>query len=664
MLILIGGLIIAYFIYILLRTKNDKSFTDPVIAHAALREIVERAMKEAQKLPELNTSMNATHLREGCIIADHSYEDLLATAILNKVVDKFQSVDSNSNILCDTFSTAKHIMKKSEHNHKEDVENYISDHIEYKDDCNEINNANNCESTSFMMEKRIEKVTMITSDNEELSDDNEHNYSEFQYTQRVPFLEFGTDIIDVISGKDIQKLPSSLSSSSLDFSDLNLNKHSSIKKRRHLSHDSHMVELVSPLESWEDNWLFQKKRISWSQPDAIVMLIPNSNTCYKPLIGDRNAEDTSDLSECSSTKSDEESEKELIEAINNVVSSMPNYKEGNNQEYSIVMQSEKDDICNETKLNIEKNAAICKNFNKTNNKKYLEIFEKKKIKNDYNIKEEQSGSSSFITLTKGINKMTREIKEDDYGQWIIATAMRNSMQEDITVGFKKSDKENDKEKKDTFSYENEEQRDSEYTEHYDTVIQKRLDDLTKIEICTGKSKTVKKITDITNKQFRESDNFQKMFEKSKSEYSKDKPPLPYGVNNNKDVDVKNENNRLSAPPRPGTIAEREHKKWENAPPIENNPYSEENIRKRCLERQYSKNLDIPKAHYELKKLSEANLETNLAVDRPDIKRFGRDYYINQSKTSSGERHGWNRSAISNRVNTSLSQQLNYIGDMQ
>jgi len=42
-------------------------------------------MKEAQKLPELNTSMNATHLREGCIIADHSYEDLLATAILNKV---------------------------------------------------------------------------------------------------------------------------------------------------------------------------------------------------------------------------------------------------------------------------------------------------------------------------------------------------------------------------------------------------------------------------------------------------------------------------------------------------------------------------------------------------------------------------------------------------
>jgi len=41
------------------------------------------------------------------------------------------------------------------------------------------------------MEKRIEEVTMITSDNEEFSDNND---SEFQYTRRVPFPEFGTDI--------------------------------------------------------------------------------------------------------------------------------------------------------------------------------------------------------------------------------------------------------------------------------------------------------------------------------------------------------------------------------------------------------------------------------------------------------------------------------------
>jgi len=69
----------------LILSSDKSSFSDPAIAHAALREIVERAMKEARKLPELNTSMDAIHFRKGCVIADHSYEDLLATAILNKV---------------------------------------------------------------------------------------------------------------------------------------------------------------------------------------------------------------------------------------------------------------------------------------------------------------------------------------------------------------------------------------------------------------------------------------------------------------------------------------------------------------------------------------------------------------------------------------------------
>jgi len=43
------------------------------------------------------------------------------------------------------------------------------------------------------MEKQIEEVTTITSDDDELSDNNDF---EFQYIRRVPFPEFGTDIID------------------------------------------------------------------------------------------------------------------------------------------------------------------------------------------------------------------------------------------------------------------------------------------------------------------------------------------------------------------------------------------------------------------------------------------------------------------------------------
>lgn len=55
------------------------------MAHTALREIVERAVEEARKLPGLGTSGGTGRPQEGRNIAEDSYEDVLATAILNKV---------------------------------------------------------------------------------------------------------------------------------------------------------------------------------------------------------------------------------------------------------------------------------------------------------------------------------------------------------------------------------------------------------------------------------------------------------------------------------------------------------------------------------------------------------------------------------------------------
>lgn len=56
--------------------------------------------------------------------------------------------------------------------------------------------------------------------------------------------------------------------------------------------------------SWEENWLFQKKRMKTAQSVPVPMLIPNSNTEYRALIGDRDAEDTTDLSEAGSETDD------------------------------------------------------------------------------------------------------------------------------------------------------------------------------------------------------------------------------------------------------------------------------------------------------------------------------------------------------------------------
>lgn len=58
------------------------------MAHTALRELVERAVDEARKLPCLGATVSTT-VHEDSTFSEQNYEDLLATAILNKVIWKF-----------------------------------------------------------------------------------------------------------------------------------------------------------------------------------------------------------------------------------------------------------------------------------------------------------------------------------------------------------------------------------------------------------------------------------------------------------------------------------------------------------------------------------------------------------------------------------------------
>ncbi|PSN42227.1 hypothetical protein C0J52_18490, partial [Blattella germanica] len=123
------------------------------------------------------------------------------------------------------------------------------------------------------------------------------------------------------------------------------------------------------------------------------------------------------------------------------------------------------------------------------------------------------------------------------------------------------------------------QQDSEYTEDYASVTQCKLSSLT-----------------LTNEPTTP-------VPKPRSHVPQSNKPEP--ENNT-------EHSELTTPPRPGTIAEREHLKWQRAVPLPNNPYSPENISKR----QNRRSLDL------------FNYSTP---------RYGRDYYINQSKCASGAR---------------------------
>ncbi|KAL0125290.1 hypothetical protein PUN28_004430 [Cardiocondyla obscurior] len=610
----------------------------PAMAHAALREIVERAVEEARKLPGLNETTDAQHPREGR--ADNSYEDLLATAILNKVIERYQRerVDGNSNVVHDTDPPkAKYTANESEHVPGEDVASYAFDLA-----CNDDHGASIRQNEdlrkpmSFTMEERIEEVTTITSDEDQLGDS---GALEFGCTRRVPFPEYGIDIVD-----HPQELPSPSSS---DSSDLNRTEYPPVKTKRHAA--GRTMDIISPIESWEDNWLFQRKRTSRSQPDAVAMLVPSSNAYYKALIGDRDAEDTSDLSECSSTKSDEEIEKELMEAINNVIPRTPRTSEcdatndraeSNRKGTLIRVHSGKDDTDSENFREItetEDNVPNSERFEEEKSHerppKSTKITEGKINKN----KDEKGyqNESSFAAMVRKEKGKAKEKSNNtvERGERTIATAVESSKQKEVKMQTEKSGERSVR--GENVADENEEQRESEYTEHYDTAIQRHLDSLTRVEVCSAESEAADEARKITDEQLKKSEN---TIEELKSKRSNAEVQLPYATIDEKHV-LMSENDPLSAPPRPGTIAEREHKKWENAPPIENNPYSEESIRKRCLERQYSKN--------------------------SDISGFGRDYYINQSKAASGERPERATSAmssISSRPSSSLSQQSNCAGD--
>jgi hypothetical protein len=73
------------------------------------------------------------------------------------------------------------------------------------------------------------------------------------------------------------------------------------------SDSSQPTDLISPVDSWEENWLFQRRRLKAGgiadyaphSPIPVPMLVPNPSEEFKARIGDRDAEEVSDLSDCS-----------------------------------------------------------------------------------------------------------------------------------------------------------------------------------------------------------------------------------------------------------------------------------------------------------------------------------------------------------------------------
>lgn len=69
-------------------------------------------------------------------------------------------------------------------------------------------------------------------------------------------------------------------------------------------------------EDWQDNWSLQRRKFAGtSSPIPVPMLVPNPSTEAKVLIGDREVDDTSDLSEAASDFEDESESAQSLESI-------------------------------------------------------------------------------------------------------------------------------------------------------------------------------------------------------------------------------------------------------------------------------------------------------------------------------------------------------------
>lgn len=66
---------------------SDKSGTDVGSTAQALRDIVERVVEEAKRLPGLGSCDGSGRIREERNGVENSYEEVLATTILNKVIE-------------------------------------------------------------------------------------------------------------------------------------------------------------------------------------------------------------------------------------------------------------------------------------------------------------------------------------------------------------------------------------------------------------------------------------------------------------------------------------------------------------------------------------------------------------------------------------------------
>ncbi|CAG2059305.1 unnamed protein product [Timema podura] len=337
------------------------------------------------------------------------------------------------------------------------------------------------------------------------------------------------------------------------------------------------TDLYTPIESWEENWLFQKRRLKSNsganQSVPVPMLVPNPSEDYRALIGDRDAEEISDLSECSEGELDA-TLSELASPEDGTTFTFP--------DRGVMIGGDTSD---------------------------------KPAKGDRNVKSDKSQQalSQSDTPDGGCGEYSGEYSSLQDGAPELAEATNNELFKTSSVDCLSE-----------FG-----QQDSEYTEDYAAVTQRQMSSLTLIDESEAKPRCLGvppqlKVNGESSTENQKADHLESI--DSQIEIELATPPKP-GTDQSDDCML----------PQLGTIAEREHKKWESAIPLQNNPYSSENITKRLQKKtRYGSrssseaSIELPDFHNEppVVKHPTSPLKVVCTGSELDTRRYGRDYYVN------------------------------------
>ncbi|KAK6624900.1 hypothetical protein RUM44_011764 [Polyplax serrata] len=234
----------------------------------SLSRLLQRIISEAMALPNLREILcHYSSAESGKMLNEtpndfesKCYEDILATAILNKVIENFQKPNKNEKL---SENKKRHKCTRVKAGGMTDEESM------YNSDWSE---ASASEPLSLTIEEHIEEVTTAY----QVSDVDNDDFSDYEIKckRKIPFPESGRVVRNAESDDEISE------------------------SEEH----SHVTELVMSTPSWEKNWLFQKKRVQCTpnahHPVPVPMLVPNPSEDFRALVGGVDADDLSEMSDC------------------------------------------------------------------------------------------------------------------------------------------------------------------------------------------------------------------------------------------------------------------------------------------------------------------------------------------------------------------------------